>query len=149
MTNYDPANPAPRSLAQDLLSATRYYLRNRFVILAIAAVAVGLALKFNWGWLVAAGIAPILLTFAPCAAMCALGLCMSGGKRSQVDDQATPRSSDLESSVKPPLRLAASSDGSVSGTTHGISSPDLPDRSSGVPVEANKPTTPSGRKGCC
>ncbi|KGH21610.1 hypothetical protein P606_17115 [Comamonas thiooxydans] len=31
----------------------------------------------NWGWLVAAGIAPLLLAVAPCAAMCALSLCMN------------------------------------------------------------------------
>ena len=145
MTNYDPANPAPRSLAQDMLSAARYYLTNRFAMFAIAAVAIGLALKFNWGWLVAAGIAPILLTLAPCAAMCALGLCMGGGKKSQADDQATPRSADLESSVKPPLGLTAMSDGSISGATQQIPSASP----TGVPVEANKSTTPSGRKGCC
>jgi hypothetical protein len=31
----------------------------------------------NWSWLVAVGIAPLLLTVLPCAAMCALGLCMN------------------------------------------------------------------------
>jgi hypothetical protein len=43
-------------------------------ILAAAALAAGLAL--NWGWLVAIGAAPLLLTALPCVAMCALGLCM-------------------------------------------------------------------------
>lgn len=33
-------------------------------------------------WLVAAGAAPIILSLAPCAVMCALGLCMGMGKRS-------------------------------------------------------------------
>lgn len=41
----------------------------------IAVIAVGLAL--NWSWLVAAGAAPLILSLAPCAAMCALGLCMN------------------------------------------------------------------------
>jgi hypothetical protein len=41
----------------------------------IAIVAIGLAL--NWSWLVAVGAAPLILTFGPCVAMCALGLCMS------------------------------------------------------------------------
>jgi hypothetical protein len=43
-------------------------------------VAAGLAL--NWSWLVAIGVAPLLLTALPCVAMCALGLCMmpKGGK---------------------------------------------------------------------
>jgi len=43
----------------------------------IATVAVGLFL--NWNWLTAIGAAPILLSLAPCLAMCALGLCMRGG----------------------------------------------------------------------
>jgi hypothetical protein len=46
-------------------------------LLATAAIGAGLAL--NWSWLTAVGVAPILLAFAPCAAMCALGLCMRGG----------------------------------------------------------------------
>ena len=149
MTNYDPANPVPRSFAQDLLSAARYYLGSRTGLILIAAAAIAAGAYSNWGWLVAAGIAPLLLTALPCAAMCALGLCMGGGKKSQADDQIAPRSLDLESSVKPPLRLAATSDGSISETTHRISSPDSSDRPSGVPVETNRPTTPSGRKDCC
>jgi type IV secretory pathway VirB2 component (pilin) len=44
-------------------------------IAGIAIVAIGLAL--NWNWLVAVGAAPLILSLAPCAAMCALGLCMS------------------------------------------------------------------------
>lgn len=45
-------------------------------IAAGAAVAVA-GLAFNWSWLVAAGIAPLLLSVLPCVAMCALGLCMN------------------------------------------------------------------------
>jgi hypothetical protein len=44
------------------------------IILAIALVGVGLAL--GWNWLVAVGAAPLILSLAPCAAMCALGVCM-------------------------------------------------------------------------
>ena len=63
MTINDPTNSASRPFGRDALDALRYLLRNRFVILAIAAAAIGLALKFNWGWLVAAGIAPIILGY--------------------------------------------------------------------------------------
>jgi hypothetical protein len=76
------AEAPPPSLARDLLLLARYYLggRRRLLILAAAVLTVGLAL--NWGWLAAVGIAPILISLAPCAAMCALGLCMNkaGGK---------------------------------------------------------------------
>jgi hypothetical protein len=49
-------------------------------------IAAGLAL--NWSWLVAVGIAPILIAVLPCLAMCALGLCMSraGGKSCSAAD---------------------------------------------------------------
>ena len=86
MTNYDPANPIRRPLGLDW----RQVLGNRFVLLAIIGVAIFLTAKFNWGWLVAAGIAPLMLSAGPCIAMCALGLCMQGGKKSPVDKQITP-----------------------------------------------------------
>lgn len=70
-------------LLPDLLFAMRYYLRKPRV-LAIAALAlVGMALLFSWGWLVALGVAPFLLAVLPCAAMCALGMCMNHGKGSE------------------------------------------------------------------
>jgi hypothetical protein len=70
------------SLGRDYLAALKhglYGLRTRLgtrglVILGVAVIAVGLAL--NWSWLVAIGVAPLLLTALPCIAMCALGVCM-------------------------------------------------------------------------
>ena len=44
--------------------------------IALALAAVGLGLFFGWGWLVAVGVAPLLISAAPCVLMCALGLCM-------------------------------------------------------------------------
>ena len=46
------------------------------IIVALAVIGAGLAL--GWNWVVAAGFAPLLLSLAPCAAMCALGVCMMG-----------------------------------------------------------------------
>ncbi|UOM37029.1 hypothetical protein [Acuticoccus sp. I52.16.1] len=54
--------------------------RRGLLIAALAVIAAGLAL--NWGWLTAVGAAPLILSLAPCAAMCALGLCMRGGSNS-------------------------------------------------------------------
>jgi hypothetical protein len=36
-------------------------------------------MALNWGWLTAIGLAPVLVSLAPCAVMCGLGLCMKGG----------------------------------------------------------------------
>lgn len=58
-------------------------LRIRIGLIVLAAVAIGAGLYFGWGWLVAAGMAPLLISALPCLAMCALGVCMTGrGNRS-------------------------------------------------------------------
>jgi hypothetical protein len=54
---------------------------SRLGLLVLAASAVAVGLFFNWHALVAAGIAPILISALPCTAMCALGLCMAGGAK--------------------------------------------------------------------
>jgi len=70
------------SLPQSAWALLRHYLSNRKALAVLAVAVVGAGLALNWSWLVAAGVAPILLALAPCAAMCALGLCMNktGGK---------------------------------------------------------------------
>lgn len=94
MTESNATRNADTSLARDLLDMAHYYLGGRrgIIVLAIAAVVAGLA--FNWSWLVAAGILPVLLTALPCVAMCALGLCMHrmGGRSCSTDTSATPTS---------------------------------------------------------
>lgn len=65
----------------------RRLLTNRVTIIGgiILALAAGLAAG-SWGWLVAAGVAPIILTILPCAVTCGLGLCVLGlGSRTKSD----------------------------------------------------------------
>jgi hypothetical protein len=50
----------------------------RRTVLAAALGTVTAGLMINWSALVAAGIAPLIISALPCAVMCALGLCMSG-----------------------------------------------------------------------
>ena len=47
--------------------------RRALIITGIVVVAAGMAL--GWHWLSAIGLAPVILSLAPCAAMCALGAC--------------------------------------------------------------------------
>lgn len=93
------------SLARDILHAVRYYLRGRRGLFALAAVALVGGLAFNWSWLVAAGIAPLLLAVLPCVAMCALGLCMSrmAGRSCSTDvaSEKTPGSSSEQAPSAP------------------------------------------------
>jgi hypothetical protein len=92
---------APRSLTHDLIHAARYYLRRPRVLLALAAIAIVAGLALNWSWLVAAGLAPILISTLPCLIMCAFGVCMicrSGEKSSapiRDADEATSHPSTL------------------------------------------------------
>jgi hypothetical protein len=65
------------------------YFASRTALIALSAVVLSAAAFLNWGWLVAAGIAPVILAVAPCVAMCALGLCASrmGGKSCSAQDK--------------------------------------------------------------
>lgn len=95
-TSIDTAKTGPEIAAASIGGRLRNYLRGRRGWVLLALVVVGAALVLNWGWLAAIGVAPILLALAPCAAMCALGLCMGkkGEKcsKSSVDEKpaATP-----------------------------------------------------------
>ena len=67
--------------------------RNLFIGLALAGGAG--AMFFGWDWLVAAGLAGIILGVLPCLAMCALGLCanrLMGGKQKPAEQ--TPPTAD-------------------------------------------------------
>lgn len=72
-----PVENQERPLSQDVLYALRYYLGNRRVLLIVGSVVLVAGLAFNWSWLAAIGVAPLLLSVLPCVAMCALGLCMN------------------------------------------------------------------------
>lgn len=50
--------------------------RNRLLVGGAALSLIAAGLVWQWSWLVAIGVAPLLLSAAPCVAMCALGLCM-------------------------------------------------------------------------
>lgn len=62
--------------------------RRGWLLLALALVFGGLAL--NWGWLTAIGVAPLLLSLAPCALMCVFGFCMLGGGAASSDRGSGP-----------------------------------------------------------
>jgi hypothetical protein len=68
-----PNSPSPSNggVVRSLLGNRRWQL------LALGAILLGLGLFFKWDWLAAVGVTPVLISLLPCAAMCALGLCMS------------------------------------------------------------------------
>jgi len=72
-------------------NAIRVRPRAVLVTAALAIVTIGLAM--NWSALVAAGIAPLLISALPCAVMCALGLCMNRMGKSSCATEAPPQQS--------------------------------------------------------
>lgn len=60
-------------------------LRPRWLMVA-GVVATGTGIALNWNWLAAAGFTPFLLGVLPCAALCALGLCMKVPPSPQTSD---------------------------------------------------------------
>lgn len=76
-------NPSQMALFLRALAARR----RAILIVGILAITIGLFLERDW--LIAAGIAPALIAFLPCAAMCALGLCM-GGKKGHCSKDGQP-----------------------------------------------------------
>jgi hypothetical protein len=96
MKSDDSTDSAP--LTPQLLYALRYYVGNRKVLIGLAVVALAGGMALNWSWLVAAGLAPIILALAPCAAMCALGLCMNKMGQKSCDSQ-TNNADDAVSKV--------------------------------------------------
>lgn len=57
---------------------SRLTARNGIIVGLVALLGIGFAFGGGWGWLVAIGVAPVILSLLPCAVMCGLGLCMMG-----------------------------------------------------------------------
>ena len=72
-----------RLSARLLNTATRQPV---FVVAVVAAIT-GLGLYLKWPTVVALGLAPLVLTFAPCALMCALGLCGMTASKNRPDSK--------------------------------------------------------------
>ncbi len=84
MTTSETTEMADASPRRGWLPFARFYLGNRWVLLALGGGVLVTGAALNWSWLVAVGIAPILIAVAPCAIMCAVGLCsmkMMGGSK--------------------------------------------------------------------
>lgn len=76
--SFSKLSPVPAStLPSSVLAKARRLLAGRRGLIALAAIALLLGTILGWSWLVAIGVAPLLLGLLPCAAMCALGLCMN------------------------------------------------------------------------
>lgn len=92
--------------AHDLGQLARRYLTGRRGVIVLAVVVPVAGLALNWSWLVAAGIAPILISVLPCVAMCALGLCMNRrGGHSCSTEETSSKTVDTMVETTPPIKI--------------------------------------------
>ena len=118
MINARLSDPSPPSLSRSLIAPLRALSGSRLGLVLISGAVIVGGLGLNWSWLVAAGIAPLLLSVLPCVAMCALGLCMVGMKGngartgSTSDATSAPISAPrADAGGSRPLESRASNDG--------------------------------------
>jgi hypothetical protein len=71
-----PQIKSTRMLQAGFTPTALHYLRNRWVLVAVAVLALVAIVTGSWSWLVVAGLATILVSALPCLVMCGLGLCM-------------------------------------------------------------------------
>ena len=106
MDALDIANPKawPASATRDLIRSWFTGRRGLIIIIGgIAIVAAGLYL--SWSWLAAIGAAPIILSQAPCAAVCAIGACsMMKGNSSCAKGTAAPPAPSPGANSNPPAQ---------------------------------------------
>jgi hypothetical protein len=74
----------------------RSWVSDRRVLAGAGLAVTGTGLGLGWDWLTAVGVAPLIISAAPCLIMCALGLCMMGGSRQASSSQPAPEA------VEPP-----------------------------------------------
>jgi hypothetical protein len=117
MSIQEASKSAGKSLADDLFNAARYYLGGRLGLIALGVVAVVVSAVLNWSWLVAAGIAPLLITALPCVAMCALGLCMNKMIRRAADKNRREDGGGVCQSLATVSRSSASDTGPTLAAT--------------------------------
>lgn len=130
--------------ARDLIYAARYYLARSRVLLILATIAIVAGLVLNWNWLVAAGLAPILISTLPCLVMCVFGVCMMC--RSS-EEQSVPIR-DAAGAASPLTTLAvAATDKSSTGTNSATSASQSVE--SEVPTTAPEAKPAAGVAGCC
>ena len=78
---------ADRSTNTPVAQIQRIALSRRGLVIGSLAI-LGVGAFASWDWLVAAGLAPVLIALGPCLAMCGLGMCMRGNSCNKQSDQS-------------------------------------------------------------
>lgn len=82
LQNVEPGTLSTTTLVARVITSA---VRRPIFLVASGSIIIGAGLYLNWPAVVALGLAPFVLTFAPCALMCALGLCAMSGNKNKTD----------------------------------------------------------------
>lgn len=82
LQNIEPSTLSTKHLVARVITSA---IRKPIFLVASAALIIGAGLYLNWPAIVTLGLAPLILTFAPCALMCAFGLCAMSGNKNKTD----------------------------------------------------------------
>lgn len=82
LQNVEPSTLSTRNLVARVITSA---IRRPIFLVASGALIIGAGLYLNWPAVVGLGLAPLILTFAPCALMCAFGLCAMSGSKNKID----------------------------------------------------------------
>ena len=104
MSETKAADLSARLWPQLIRGVLRGFARDRRVLIAAGVLALVLGAAFNWSWLIAVGVAPVLLAVLPCAAMCALGLCAMSMNRSSPGATTPPTGAAADGSTESQVR---------------------------------------------
>ena len=142
-----PSTPGQQgaSLTRDLIYAARYYLGRPRILMTLATVAIVAGLALNWTWLVAIGLAPILLSVLPCLIMCAFGVCMIC--RSAKEPSARVR--EIAQPPTPPAALLVANDNPSAAVNPPISLPGAVESAAPAKLGASTMDEPSGAVASC
>ena len=88
MTSTGSTEFSPNLNARPIWSSAARLLRGRVGLVALGAAVLGIGGALNWNWLVAAGVAPHILSVLSCVVMCSLGLCAAGMARRSTNRQS-------------------------------------------------------------
>ena len=77
-------------LTENRAGILRSWIADRRVLAVVGLAVVGTGLALGWNWLTAVGIAPAIVSAAPCLIMCALGLCVIGRNHQACSNRPSP-----------------------------------------------------------
>jgi len=102
MQSIEIAKPPAGSPAADRAQVLRAWIGDRRVLALTGLAVAGIGLALGWNWLTAVGIAPLIVSVAPCLVMCALGLCMMGRGHQTYSRQPAPGADEPPRRADPP-----------------------------------------------